>query len=68
MGYIEGENRKQTVLFPEVLDDYISEENAVRFIDVYIEGLDLSELEFLKRSRKRRDVPLFADWHLWSIE
>jgi hypothetical protein len=36
MGYIEGEDRKQTVLFPEVLDDYISEENAVRFIDVFI--------------------------------
>jgi transposase len=42
MGYIEGEDRKQTVLFPEVLDDYISEENPVRFIDVFIEGLDLS--------------------------
>ena len=38
MGYIEGEDRKQTVLFPEVLDDYISEENPVRFIDVFIEG------------------------------
>jgi transposase len=55
MGYIEGEDRKQTVLFPEVLDNYISEENAVRFIDVFIEGLDLSELGFLRRFRKRRD-------------
>jgi transposase len=48
MGYIEGEDRKQSVLFPEVLDDYISEENAVRFIDVFIEELDLSELGFVK--------------------
>jgi hypothetical protein len=38
MEYIEGQERKQTVLFPEVLDDYISEENPVRFIDVFIEG------------------------------
>ena len=37
MGYIEGEDRKQTVLFPEVLDDYIREENPVRFIDVFVE-------------------------------
>jgi transposase len=44
MGYIEGEDRKQTMLFPEVLEDYITEENPVRFIDVFIEGLDLSEM------------------------
>jgi hypothetical protein len=46
MGYIEGEDRKQTVMFPEVLDDYISEENPVRFIDVFVEGLNLSEMGF----------------------
>jgi transposase len=57
MGYIEGEDRKQTVLFPEVLDDYISEENAVRFIDVFIEGLDLSELGFLKALPKETGRP-----------
>jgi transposase len=57
MGYIEGEERKQTVLFPEVLDDYISEENAVRFIDVFIEGLDLSELGFLKAIPKETGRP-----------
>jgi transposase len=57
MGYIEGEDRKQTVLFPEVLDDYISEENAVRFIDVYIDGLDLSELGFLKAIPKETGRP-----------
>jgi len=44
MGYIEGEDRKQTMLFPEVLEDYITEENPVRLIDVFIEGLDLSEM------------------------
>jgi transposase len=57
MGYIEGEDRKQTVLFPEVLDDYISEENAVRFIDVFIEGLDLSELGFVKAIPKDTGRP-----------
>ena len=57
MGYIEGETRKQTVLFAEVLDDYISEENAVRFNDVFIEGLDLSELGFLKAIPKETGRP-----------
>jgi len=57
MGYIEGEDRKQTVLFPEVLDDYIREENPVRFIDVFIEGLNLSELGFLKAIPKETGRP-----------
>jgi transposase len=57
MGYIEGKDRKQTVLFPEVLDDYISEENPVRFIDVFIERLDLSEIGFGRAIPKETGRP-----------
>jgi hypothetical protein len=32
-GFIEGEDRTQATLFPERIDDYITEENAVRVID-----------------------------------
>jgi len=46
MSYIEGESREQRVLFPEVLDDYISEENLVRFIDAFVDGLAMEELGF----------------------
>ena len=35
--FIEGENRFQATLFPERLDDYITEDNAVRVIDVFID-------------------------------
>lgn len=45
-GFIEGEARTQAILFPERLDDYIAEENAVRVIDVFIDDLDLSGLGF----------------------
>lgn len=57
MGYIEGEDRKQRLLFPEVLDDYIGEENAIRFIDVFIEGLDLSEMGFQRAIPKETGRP-----------
>ncbi|HEY2920861.1 MAG TPA: transposase [Candidatus Binatia bacterium] len=57
MGYIEGEDRKQAVLFPEVLEDYISEENPVRFIDAFIEGLDLSGMGFQKAIPKDTGRP-----------
>lgn len=31
MGCIEGTDRNQGILFPEVIDDYIEEDNPVQF-------------------------------------
>ena len=44
--FIEGEDRSQSTLFPETLDDYIGEDNSVRVIEVFIDELDLSGLGF----------------------
>jgi len=46
MDYIQGTDRDQFTLFPEALDDYISQENPVRFIDAYVDSLDLDRLGF----------------------
>ena len=46
MGYISGESRNQRYLLPEAIDDYISEDNPVRFVDAFVEKLDLEELGF----------------------
>jgi transposase len=46
MDYIRGENRGQLSFFPQSLDEYIGEDNVVRFIDAFIENLDLAELGF----------------------
>jgi transposase len=48
MSFIEGCDRRQPVMFPEVLDDYVGEENAVRFIDAFVGSLDLEALGFLR--------------------
>jgi len=44
--FIEGEDRYQSTLFPEVLDEYITEDNHVRVIEAFIDELDLSGLGF----------------------
>ena len=46
MDYIEGTDRNQLILFPQSLDEYIGEDNPVRFIDAYVECLDLGALGF----------------------
>ena len=44
--FIEGEDRSQSTLFPERLDDYIAEDNAVRVVDAFVDSLDLKQLGF----------------------
>lgn len=51
-GFIQGDDRHQATLFPERLDDYMAEDNAVRVIDVFVDDLDLSGLGFKTHSEK----------------
>ena len=44
--FVEGEDRSQSVLFPERLDEWIDEDNPVRVIDVFVDELDLGQLGF----------------------
>ena len=44
--FVEGEDRKQGVLLPEFLDDYVVEDNPVRAIDAFVDELDLRALGF----------------------
>ena len=45
-GFIEGICRTQATLFPDRLDDYLTEENEIRVIDAFIDSLILPDLGF----------------------
>src|SRR5690349_14506860 len=44
--YIEGETRLQRLLLHDCLEDYVSEDNPVRVVDVFIDELDLGTMGF----------------------
>ena len=44
--FVEGEDRRQPTLLPSCLDDYVSEDNPARVIDVFVDELDLGDLGF----------------------
>jgi transposase len=44
--FIEGDNRDQKTLLPDCLEDFVSEDNPVRVVDVFIDGLNLEQLGF----------------------
>ena len=46
--FIAGENRSQTRLFPESLDDYIAQDNAIRVVDAFVNKLDFQALGFTR--------------------
>jgi transposase len=45
--FVEGLDRGQSTLFPASLDDYVTEDNPVRAVDVFVDGLDLDTLGFV---------------------
>ena len=44
--FVDGEDRSQSILLPERLDDYVTEDNPVRVVDVFVDNLDLATLGF----------------------
>jgi len=45
--FIQSTDRTQVTLFPEQLEDYVSEDNPVRIVDAFVEQLDLGKLGFV---------------------
>ena len=46
MAHISGENRSQLLLLPDAVDDYVGPDNPVRFIDAFVDSLDLEAAGF----------------------
>ena len=59
MAFIEGMDREQAQMFPEYIDDYVSEDNPVRVIDVFVESLNMRDMGFTKSTTKRCGAPSY---------
>jgi transposase len=44
--FVEGQDRRQSTLLPECLDDFVADDNPVRVIEAFIDELDLGALGF----------------------
>ena len=66
-GFVEGIDRSQSSLFPAQLEDYVSEDNLVRAVDAFVEGLDLGELGFGRIVPLERGRPCYHPATLLKI-
>ena len=42
MAHMSGHDRSQTLLLPEAMDDYVGADNPVRFMDAFVDKLNLA--------------------------
>ena len=57
MAHISGEDRSQILLLPDSVDDYVGPDNPVRFIDAFVDGLDLKAAGFRRVQPKETGRP-----------
>lgn len=67
MDYVQGEHREQLTMFPEALEDYIDPENPVRFIDAFVDNLDLASLGFTHSELKETGRPPYNPGDLLKL-
>jgi transposase len=44
--FVQGEDRRQSLFLLLLLDEYVSQDNEVRFVDAFVESLDPKQLGF----------------------
>ena len=66
-GFVEGIDRSQSSLFPAALEDYVAEDNLVRAVDAFVEGLDLGKLGFGRFVPMERGRPCYHPATLLKI-
>ena len=57
MAYIEGHARDQALLLPASVEDYVAADNPVRFIDAFVDDLDLGNAGFQRTRPKATGRP-----------
>ena len=67
MTHLVGHDRCQTLLLPESLDDYVGADNPVRFIDAFVDGLDLAAAGFGRVQPKATGRPGYAPGDLLKL-
>ena len=67
MTHIFGFERSQLLLLPETVDDYVGADNPVRFIDAFVDQLDLAAAGFIRVAPKATGRPGYAPGDLLKL-
>src|SRR5919112_781018 len=67
MAHLTGYDRSQTLLLPESLDEYVAAENPVRFIEAFVDSLNLAAADLARVQPKATSRPGYAPADLLKL-
>src|ERR671918_676426 len=67
MAHILGHDRSQVLLLPETVDDYVGPDHPVRFIDAFVDSIDLQAAGFARVTPKSTGRPGYAPADLLKL-
>jgi len=67
MAYKKGEDRRQRVLFPDCIEDYVEADAPVRLFDAFVDSLEMDELGFIRATPKETGTPGYDPRDLLKI-
>jgi len=67
LSFIQGTPRSEVLLFPEAFDDYITDDNPVRFIEAFVDHLDLHALGFSRTTPSHTGRPAYSPADLLKL-
>lgn len=67
MPYVMGVDRREALLLPECLDDFIAQEHEVRVLDAFVEQLDWAKLGFVHPQPAATGRPPYAPGDLLKL-
>lgn len=57
MAYKKGQDRRQRVLFPDCIDEYVEADAPVRLFDAFVDSLKMDELCFVRSTPAETGTP-----------
>ena len=57
MAYIKGSDRRQRVLFPDCIDEYVEADAPVRLFDAFVDSLKMDNLSFVRSTPAQTGTP-----------
>ena len=67
MKHIQGTPRSQTLLLHEFVDDYVGSDNPFRFIEAFVDSLDLARVGFSLTTPKAIGRPGYTPGDLLKL-
>src|SRR5574344_339610 len=57
MAYKKGSDRRQRILFPDCIDEYVEADAPVRLFDAFVDSLDMDNLSFVRSTPAQTGTP-----------